>query len=102
MPLSPSTPPSSPRCPGGGGGGGWAAYVAGVRGAPRGGGEKVWGGQLELLAFARAMGVRVEVYAVGMPVVAMGDASAERVARVSYHRKYYGLGEHYNQVIPVE
>ncbi|KAK1862299.1 hypothetical protein I4F81_004873 [Pyropia yezoensis] len=78
------------------------SYVAGVRGAPRGGGEKVWGGQLELLAFARAMGVRVEVYAVGMPVVAMGDASAERVARVSYHRKYYGLGEHYNQVIPVE
>ncbi|KAI0566588.1 OTU-like cysteine protease [Gracilaria domingensis] len=63
--------------------------------------EPVWGGQVELRAMAEHLGVAIEVYAADMPVITMGTNSDEStVFRVSFHQKYYGLGEHYNSVVP--
>eukprot|EP00166_Cyanidium_caldarium_P000837 ctg_1327.g434 len=75
-----------------------------------------WGTQLEIQALARALGVPVEVY--GDPAVLTGgvlrmgeepvvaavdDSSRPRpVLRLSYHRRYYELGEHFNSVVPME
>lgn len=62
--------------------------------------EAVWGGQVELKAIAELLGATIEVYAADMPVVKMGDKDTSRqIFRVSFHQKYYGLGEHYNSVI---
>lgn len=62
--------------------------------------ETVWGGQVELRAVAEFLNVCIEVYAVGLPIVKMGDET-QPVLRVSYHRKYFGLGEHYNSLVPI-
>lgn len=66
--------------------------------------EAVWGGQVELGAMAKFLSRRVEVFSADMPLVVMGDAAVEGaegkgVLRLSYHRKYYDLGEHYNSVV---
>lgn len=61
--------------------------------------EATWGGQVELKVLAEMLGVEIEVYAADMPVVRMGRSqAARRTFRVSFHRHYYGLGEHYNSV----
>ena len=68
-----------------------------------------WGGQIEIQALSDALRTPVEVYAAGQPVLTMGEAYGGGVSgveglqplRVSYHRKYYTLGEHYNSVVPV-
>lgn len=63
--------------------------------------EAVWGGQVELRAMAEILGTEIEVYAADMPVVRMGKAvDSLPVLRVSFHRHYLGLGEHYNSVVP--
>jgi OTU domain-containing protein 6 len=36
----------------------------------------------------------------GMPTVKMGEDFAGEPLRVSYHRHAYGLGEHYNSLLP--
>lgn len=62
----------------------------------------VWGGQVELRALAELLGAIIEVYAVDMPVLKMGNSNVRKncpVFKVSYHRKYFGLGEHYNSII---
>ena len=82
------------------------------------GSTAAWGTQLEIQALARALGVPVEVY--GDPAVltdgvlrmgeepvvataAVDDSSQSRpVLRLSYHRRYYQLGEHFNSVVPME
>ncbi|KAI9809405.1 MAG: hypothetical protein M1826_003918 [Phylliscum demangeonii] len=66
-----------------------------------------WGGHLELLAIARAYGVRVHVL--------QGDGRIEEVEPIPrvqetdqvtlwlvYHRHHYGLGEHYNSLRPID
>ncbi|CAN8065387.1 unnamed protein product [Agarophyton chilense] len=64
--------------------------------------EAVWGGQVELKALAELLGTAIEVYAADMPLVRMGSNvnNDSKVIRVSFHQKYYGLGEHYNSVVP--
>ncbi|PXF48202.1 OTU domain-containing protein 6B [Gracilariopsis chorda] len=63
--------------------------------------EAVWGGQVELKAIAELLGATIEVYAADMPLVKMGDPDrSSEIFRVSFHQKYYGLGEHYNSVVP--
>lgn len=61
----------------------------------------VWGGQVELKALADILDAGIEVYAANMPIVQMGKCDdTSSVLRVSYHREYYSLGEHYNSIVP--
>ncbi|KAL4808401.1 hypothetical protein BDV18DRAFT_134880 [Aspergillus unguis] len=65
-----------------------------------------WGGQLELLAIARAYGVNINVVQGDGRIekIEAGDADGEideeekarRVIWLAYYRHTYGLGEHYN------
>lgn len=62
-----------------------------------------WGGQVELEVLAKLLNAIIEVYAADLPVVRMGaDNNSEEtpVLRVSFHRQYLGLGEHYNSIVP--
>ncbi|KZO95179.1 cysteine proteinase [Calocera viscosa TUFC12733] len=65
-----------------------------------------WGGQPELLALAKAFRVEIDVVQGGTPSVVRtlpGDAQGKwPVAAISYHRRMYGLGEHYNSLRPME
>ena len=61
-----------------------------------------WGGQLEIKALCASLGVKVLVYSATSPVVVMGDedgSTSKDTLKVSFHRHYYALGEHYNSVI---
>ncbi|GIL87437.1 hypothetical protein Vretimale_1658 [Volvox reticuliferus] len=65
-------------------------------------GTAVWGGQLELGALAQALKKQVKVFAAGMPPVTLGDEHAgEGVLQLCYLRHAFGLGEHYNSVVPL-
>jgi len=80
-----------------------------------------WGGQLEVKAIAAALNVTILIYAANAPVVTMtagGDddssssssrssssssssdssTSTSHPLRITFHRHYYALGEHYNSV----
>lgn len=67
-----------------------------------------WGGQLELGALAQALKKHVIVYTATGPEIEMGKEYLNEEARlsgagsirVSFHRHAFGLGEHYNSVIP--
>ncbi|EFJ40158.1 hypothetical protein VOLCADRAFT_69916, partial [Volvox carteri f. nagariensis] len=62
----------------------------------------VWGGQLELGALAQALRKQIKVYAAGLPPVTLGDEHAEEgVLQLCYLRHAFGLGEHYNSVVPL-
>jgi len=67
----------------------------------------VWGGEPEILALSRAFNIPIHVIQHGQPPVvviepsqAANEADAKRVVRISYHRRMYGLGEHYNSLRP--
>lgn len=62
--------------------------------------EPVWGGQVELQALVGLLRVTILVFAVGLPIVKMGETGP--VLKLSYHRKYFGLGEHYNSLVPIQ
>ena len=71
----------------------WSAYVRDVESTA------TWGGQLEIMALAKALGRRIQVFSATMPVVVMGEEfPPEGALRVAYHRHAFGLGEHYNSV----
>ncbi|KAK6359525.1 hypothetical protein TWF696_000680 [Orbilia brochopaga] len=57
-----------------------------------------WGGQMELLALAKQYGVTVKiVQAQGVGVTAMNEEEGKKAdVWLAYHRRGYGLGEHYN------
>ena len=58
-----------------------------------------WGGQLEIMALAKALKRRIQVFSATMPVVVMGEEFADAPPlRVCYHQHAFGLGEHYNSV----
>lgn len=73
-------------------------------------GRAEWGGQLELKALASSLRSCICVYEANRPVLKMGEefisagvgggAEAQPI-RVSYHKHYYALGEHYNSVVPM-
>ncbi|KAI3610848.1 amidohydrolase family protein [Moniliophthora roreri] len=69
----------------------------------------MWGGEPEILALSRAFNVPIHVVQSGTPPVVVhnptgtpldGDIRDTRVVRISYHRRMYGLGEHYNSLRP--
>lgn len=73
-----------------------------------------WGGEPEIQALSRAFKVPIHVIQRGPPTIVshggMDDAfgggltpeqsrdQGDRVVRISYHRRMYGLGEHYNSL----
>ncbi|VFQ74705.1 unnamed protein product [Cuscuta campestris] len=69
-----------------------------------------WGGQLELGALTHVLKKHVVIYSGSFPDVEMGreyinkpksgTASSPESILLSYHRHAYGLGEHYNSVVP--
>ncbi|CAL9207573.1 unnamed protein product [Musa hybrid cultivar] len=68
----------------------------------------VWGGQLELGALTHCLKKHIVIYSGSFPDVEMGkeyksDTSSNLsnpTILLSYHRHAYGLGEHYNSVVP--
>ncbi|KAI8998702.1 cysteine proteinase [Trametes punicea] len=68
----------------------------------------VWGGEPEIVALSRAYNVPIHVVQGGKPPVVVHDPSEgkahettdRRPVYISYHRRLYGLGEHYNSLRP--
>ncbi|KAF5455179.1 hypothetical protein F2P56_024782 [Juglans regia] len=71
----------------------------------------VWGGQLELGALTHCLRKHIMIYSGSFPDVEMGkeyvsdgvgvNGSSDSSIMLSYHRHAFGLGEHYNSVIPI-
>ncbi|GLJ50094.1 hypothetical protein SUGI_1065480 [Cryptomeria japonica] len=70
-----------------------------------------WGGQLELGALAHSLRKHMVIFAGNFPDVEMGKEyksenegglSANPSIMLSYHKHAYGLGEHYNSVVPIQ
>ncbi|KZV72899.1 OTU-domain-containing protein [Peniophora sp. CONT] len=69
-----------------------------------------WGGEPEILALCRVYNVPIHVVQSGQPHVVVHDPNGADAAdddlkhakacRISYHRRMYGLGEHYNSLRP--
>ncbi|KAI9325966.1 hypothetical protein DFJ73DRAFT_632934, partial [Zopfochytrium polystomum] len=62
-----------------------------------------WGGQLEIQAVAMALQREIHVIQMGSPPIVIGEdfRSESRAPLIlSYHRHYFGLGAHYNSVLP--
>jgi len=79
----------------------YSAYCSTVRSTA------FWGGEPEILALCRAFNVPIHIVQGGKPSVVVHEPSSGqvllpgRLARISYHRKMYGLGEHYNSLRPI-
>jgi OTU domain-containing protein 6 len=77
----------------------FAEYVERVRNSAD------WGGHLELRALSLALHKQIVVYSAQSiePLLVQPDdgmgAESDDPIRLSYHLKYYALGEHYNQVV---
>ena len=63
-------------------------------------GTAEWGGQLEVMALAKAYGVTVRVLQGEGRVEVMGEGEAE--VWLAYYRHSYGLGEHYNALEKID
>ncbi|KAG8829589.1 hypothetical protein FRC17_006357 [Serendipita sp. 399] len=79
----------------------YAAYCASIRDTG------AWGGEPEILALSKAYNIPIHVVQAGQPPVVihepvdgMSDRTGAKVAFISYHRRMYGLGEHYNSLRP--
>ncbi|KAL5561546.1 hypothetical protein UlMin_031293 [Ulmus minor] len=67
-----------------------------------------WGGQLELGALTHCLKKHIMIYSGSFPDVEMGKEYksngesdyTDSSIRLSYHRHAFGLGEHYNSVVP--
>ncbi|GLT28543.1 hypothetical protein SLA2020_034670 [Shorea laevis] len=67
-----------------------------------------WGGQLELEALTRSLRKHIMIFSGSFPDVEMGkeykaeggSSSFKGSVMLSYHRHAFGLGEHYNSVVP--
>ncbi|KAI3524308.1 hypothetical protein L1887_02961 [Cichorium endivia] len=66
-----------------------------------------WGGQLELGALTHCLKKHIIIYSGSFPDVEMGkeykksDDFLDSSIVLSYHKHAFGLGEHYNSVVPV-
>ncbi|TFK54930.1 OTU-domain-containing protein [Heliocybe sulcata] len=68
-----------------------------------------WGGEPEILALARVYDVPIHVVQGGAPPIVVHDPAGApndpydknaKAVRISFHRRMYGLGEHYNSLRP--
>ncbi|XP_047336687.1 OVARIAN TUMOR DOMAIN-containing deubiquitinating enzyme 5-like [Impatiens glandulifera] len=72
-----------------------------------------WGGQLELEALTHCLKKHIIVYSGSLPDVEMGkeynysdgmtvaNIGSDSSIKLSFHRHAFGLGEHYNSVVPI-
>jgi len=66
----------------------------------------VWGGEPEIMALSHAYNVPIHVAQWGKPPIVCHSPDGRQVdphqpsVKVSYHRRMYGLGEHYNSLRP--
>ncbi|XP_078441411.1 cysteine proteinases superfamily protein [Wolffia australiana] len=65
-------------------------------------GTAAWGGELELGALAACLRRHIVVFSGDLPEVEMGKDFKDAAPSIflSFHRHAYGLGEHYNSVVP--
>ena len=62
-----------------------------------------WGGQVELRAISNALERQIHIYDSTAPVITMGEVySPDQPLKITYHRHYFSLGEHYNSVEPID
>ncbi|KAG2145017.1 hypothetical protein BD769DRAFT_1419325 [Suillus cothurnatus] len=64
-----------------------------------------WGGEPEILALSRVYNIPIHVVQGGVPRIVEHNPGPSprlfsKVARISFHRRMYGLGEHYNSLRP--
>lgn len=61
-----------------------------------------WGGQVELHALSRSLRAPIEVYSAMLPLMELGVEfkDARPPLRVAYLEHAFGLGQHYNSVVP--
>jgi len=63
-----------------------------------------WGGQTEILALSKYYKVPIYVFQANSPLVRVGMeepyAKTSTPLMISYHRRQYGLGQHYNSLRP--
>ncbi|KAG2106823.1 uncharacterized protein F5147DRAFT_700249 [Suillus discolor] len=64
-----------------------------------------WGGEPEILALSRVYNIPIHVVQGGVPRIVEHNPgpsprSFSKVVRISFHRRMYGLGEHYNSLRP--
>jgi len=65
-----------------------------------------WGGEPEIMALCRAFNVAIHVVQWGTPPIVCHAPDGRQVdpkkpsVKISYHRRMYGLGEHYNSLRP--
>lgn len=58
-----------------------------------------WGGDLEVRALSQALRRPVEVYRAYEGLLVFGEEEGGSPLRLSYHKDFYALGEHYNAVV---
>ena len=64
--------------------------------------ETVWGGQLELKALSDVLNVVIEVIQSEGSEIIIGNQSNTSSLIITYHRKMFGSGEHYNSTMAIE
>ena len=64
-----------------------------------------WGGQLEIRALSCALNKKILIYDAQAPVLTISNNdnnnNDDDIIRLTYHRHYFSLGEHYNSVVSV-
>ena len=57
-----------------------------------------WGGQIELQALSEILKCKIEIYSASSPKLTIGQEAFQPTIRLSYHQRYYALGNHYNSL----
>ncbi|XP_054721921.1 deubiquitinase OTUD6B-like isoform X2 [Uloborus diversus] len=60
----------------------------------------VWGGHVEIQALSNICGSPIEIIQATGPSVIIGEEMKNSRLIISYHKHIYGLGAHYNSVVP--
>lgn len=58
-----------------------------------------WGGQCEIRALASVLHRTITVYQADAPAMVIGEDHSSPIIRLTYHRRQYALGEHYNSAV---
>ncbi|XP_072013330.1 deubiquitinase OTUD6B-like [Amphiura filiformis] len=61
-----------------------------------------WGGQHEISAMVQILKLPIQVLQADGPVLTIGEEYETQPVILTYHRHAFGLGEHYNSVVPVK